>query len=124
MFSSLATPPSMNPIAQRSGIRFTSVREQRRIVILSSSASSRSSTSRKDNVHPQQPHRLIMDILILSARLAANSGSRGVAGSSCDAIDFVTDVLIRTAVRERAHVPIRRRRTAGRWDRRSRPAFR
>ena len=74
MFSSFATPPSTNPIAQRSGIRLMSVSEERRIVTLSSSGRIRSSMSRMDSVHPQQPHNEIVEILILSARWAACSG--------------------------------------------------
>jgi hypothetical protein len=71
----------MNPMAQRWVIRLITVSEDRWMVILSSSASSRSSTSRNDSVHPEQPHRLIMDTLIFAARLATSSRSSGVAGS-------------------------------------------
>ena len=48
----------------------------------------RSSMSRKDNVHPQQPHNPIIATLILPSRAADSAGSVGVVGISCDA-DFV-----------------------------------
>ena len=40
----------------------------------------RSSMSRKDNVHPQQPHKPIIATLILPSRAADSAGSGGVAG--------------------------------------------
>ena len=55
----------------------------------------RSSMSRKDNVHPQQPHKPIIATLILPSRAADSAGSGGVAGISCDAISSVTMRRIR-----------------------------
>ncbi len=89
----------MNPIAHRSGMRLISVNDDRNIVILSNRVIIRSSMSSNDKLHPQQPQRLIIEILILAARVAASSGSSGVAGSSCEANSLVSDVVTLTPPR-------------------------
>ena len=109
MFSSLATPPSTKPTAQRPVIRLMSVSEERTIVTRSSSGTIRSSMSRIDRVQPQQPHSEMVDTRILPARAAtvAASGRRSQAARGRRGAR--RSRLLRVLVRSRAEHPLPQR---------------
>ena len=125
MFSSFATPPSMNPIAQRSGILLTSVREQRRMVIFVEQRQQPLVDVEKGQRAPPaaaQTDHGHLDLAGAAWRPTPDPGGWPEAHVK-RSISYLSVVISACLSRARSRT-IRLRTTAGQWDRHSRPAFR